>query len=98
MDKDEIRAVIKFFRLEKMEIKSRLDAILGNLSSPSFSTVNFWVSEFKRGRTHTSDELYSERPKTVTIPEIVDKIRDMVLPDRRIKVREIEEAVGISYE
>jgi len=28
----------------------------------------------------------------------MDKIHDMVLADRRIKVREVEEAVDISYE
>lgn len=100
MDKFEIRAVIKFFHLEgksSKEIKSRLDAVLGD-SSPSFSTVSFWVAEFKRGRTHTNDDPRSGRPKTATTPEIIDKIHDMVLADRRIKVREIEEAVGISYE
>ena len=32
----------------------------------------------------------------VTTPEMIDKIHDMVLSDRRIKVREIVEATGIS--
>ena len=32
----------------------------------------------------------------VTTPEMIDKIHDMVLNDRRIKVREIVEAIGIS--
>ncbi|XP_015432649.1 PREDICTED: histone-lysine N-methyltransferase SETMAR-like [Dufourea novaeangliae] len=100
MDRTEIRAVIKFFHSEgktATEMKPRLDAVLGN-ASPSFSTVNFWVSEFKRGRSHTIDAPCSGRPKTATTPEIVDKIHDMVLADRRIKVREIVEAVSISYE
>jgi len=49
-------------------------------SSPSFSTVSFRVSEFK----HTSDEpLHLKHPK---LPEIV-KIHDMILADRRIKVK-----------
>jgi hypothetical protein len=34
----------------------------------------------------------------VTTPEIVDKIRDVVLANRQIKVSEIVEAVRISYE
>ncbi|KAH0811281.1 hypothetical protein GEV33_011508 [Tenebrio molitor] len=38
------------------------------------------------------------RPKTVTTPEIVDKIHDVTLADRRIKVHEIAEAVRMSYE
>ena len=32
----------------------------------------------------------------VTTLEMIDKIQDMVLSDRRIKVREIFEATGIS--
>uniref|UniRef100_T1HY16 Uncharacterized protein n=1 Tax=Rhodnius prolixus TaxID=13249 RepID=T1HY16_RHOPR len=36
--------------------------------------------------------------QTVTTPEIIDKIHDMVMDDRRVKVREIASAVGISNE
>ena len=32
----------------------------------------------------------------VTTPEVIEEIHDMVLSDRRIKVREIVEATGIS--
>ncbi|MCP6645975.1 hypothetical protein NL493_27890, partial [Klebsiella pneumoniae] len=38
------------------------------------------------------------RPVEVTTPEIIDKIQDMVMDDRRVKVREITSAVGISCE
>lgn len=33
-----------------------------------------------------------QRPVEVTIPEMIDKIHDIVLGDRRIKIREIVEA------
>lgn len=78
------------------EIKFRLNYVFGNFSS-SFSTVNFWVSKFKRNRIHASGKPRSRCPEMATTPEIVDKIHDMILADRRIKLREIEEAVGISY-
>ena len=61
-----------------------------------FATVYNWLNEFKRGRTPTKDEHRSGRPMEVTTPEMIDKIHDMVLSDRRIKVREIVEATGIS--
>ena len=56
------------------------------------------MSEFRRGRKQTGDEPRTGRPKTATTPEIVDKVHDMVLDDRRVKVHEIEEALGISRE
>jgi len=37
------------------------------------------------------------KSKTTITSEIVDKIHDMVLADRRIKMREIKEGVSISY-
>jgi len=51
---------------------------------------NFFA-EFKRGR-----EPRSERPKTATTPENIAKVHDMLLDDRRVKVREIGNAIGIS--
>jgi histone-lysine N-methyltransferase SETMAR len=99
MEKNEFRAVIKHFHMKKKtpkEIKAELDEVHGT-SAPSIQTVYNWVNEFKRGRTNTSDAERSGRPNEVTTPEIVDKIHDMVLEDRRVKVREIEEATGISH-
>jgi hypothetical protein len=46
----------------------------------------------------TSIAEYSGHPVEATTPEIVDKIHDMVMDDRRVKVREIASAVGISSE
>ncbi|GBP85450.1 Histone-lysine N-methyltransferase SETMAR [Eumeta japonica] len=46
----------------------------------------------------TSDAERSGRPKEVITPEIVDKIHEMILNDRRMKVRELTHAVGISTE
>uniref|UniRef100_T1HEC8 Uncharacterized protein n=1 Tax=Rhodnius prolixus TaxID=13249 RepID=T1HEC8_RHOPR len=46
----------------------------------------------------TSDAERSGRPVEVTTTEIIDKIHDMVMDDRRVKVREIASAVGISNE
>jgi len=49
------------------------------------------VNEFKCGRTSTCDAFRSERPIEAAMPEIIDKV-DIVLPDRRVKVRELIEA------
>jgi len=60
--------------------------------------VKKWFTEFRCGRTSTSEAERSGRPKEVVTPEIVDKIHGMILNDRRMKVREVAEAVGISTE
>ncbi|EFN83711.1 Histone-lysine N-methyltransferase SETMAR, partial [Harpegnathos saltator] len=65
-------------------------------SAPSFITVKYWMAEFKRGRTSCQDEHRSGRPNEVTTPEMVKKIHKMVLDDRRLKVRELADMVGIS--
>lgn len=99
MEKNEIRAVIKFFCLENMtgkDIKARLDSTLGD-SAPSKATVYNWVNEFARGRTSCEDEQRAGRSVEVTTPENDKKVYKMVMADRRVKVREIVEAMGISY-
>lgn len=98
MEKLEIRGVIKYLHkkgLSGQEIHNDMVNVLGE-SAPSYATVKNWVAEFKRGRTSIEDEPRSGRPKTATTTEIVAKVHDMVLNDRRIKVREIANIMGIS--
>jgi len=57
-----------------------------------------WAAEFKRGRISLEDDPREERPKSATTPEITEQVHDMVLDDRRMKVREIAETIGISKE
>ncbi|KYN37246.1 Histone-lysine N-methyltransferase SETMAR [Trachymyrmex septentrionalis] len=85
MEKIGHRYVIQYFHLKGLSptnIKAELDSTLEE-SAPSFTTVKYWVAEFKRGRTSCEDEHRSGRPK-------------MVLGDRRLKVRELADMVNIS--
>ena len=59
--------------------------------------VKKWFTEFRCGRTSTIDAEHSGRPVEVAIPEAIEKIRNVVLADRRLKAREIVEAIGISH-
>jgi transposase len=100
MDKTEYRAVIKFFVKEDLtrnEIHSKFIKVYGD-SSPSFSTILIWDAEFKRGRTGLENNPREGRPKSATPPEIIEQVHDMVLDDRRMKVREIAETIGTSKE
>jgi hypothetical protein len=65
--------------------------------SPSFSTIKKWAAKFKRGCTSLEDDPCEGHPKSAT-PEIIEQVHDIVLDDRRIKVHEIAETIGISKE
>jgi len=56
------------------------------------------VAHFKRGDFSTCDAPGPGRPKTLTIPEIIDQIHELILEDRRISVKSIAEQLGISRE
>lgn len=78
-------------------IYDELKNVLGECAL-SYDTVKNWVAEFKRGRTCVQDEAHPGRPKSVTTPEMVVKVHDMVLADRRLKLSEIADTTGISKE
>ena len=52
----------------------------------SYATANNWVAQFKRDFS-TCDALRPGRPKTVTTPEIIDQIHELILEDRRIPAK-----------
>ena len=90
--------MIKHLHMKGLTTK-KIKAELNNVHSTSasaFATVYNWVNEFKRG-TSTCDASRSGRPIEAATPEIIDKINDIVLTDRRMKVRELIEATGISH-
>ena len=67
-------------------------------SSPLFSTVKIWTAEFKHGRTSLEGDPREGRRKSETSSEIIEQLHDMLLDDRRMKVLEIAETIGISKE
>ncbi|KAG5320520.1 SETMR methyltransferase, partial [Acromyrmex heyeri] len=96
--KEQYRSMICFLFLDGKtceEIKTKLDAVYGN-SSPSMTTVRYWFNEFKRDRSSVFEECPG-RPADVVTEEIVEKVLDMILADRRTNVHEVAEAIGVSY-
>jgi hypothetical protein len=53
-------------------------------------------AHFKRGVFHICDVRRPGRPKTVTIPGIIDLIHEIMLEDRQISAKPIAEQLGIS--
>jgi len=52
--------------------------------APSYATVKNWVVQFKHGDFSTCVAPQPGRPKTVTTPEIIDQIHELLLEDRWI--------------
>jgi len=96
----ETRAVINFFFLlgkAPKEIHAILLDTLGE-HAPSYATVKNWVAQFKRGNFSTCVAPRPGRPKTVTTPEIINQIQELILKDRRILAKPRAEQLGISRE
>jgi histone-lysine N-methyltransferase SETMAR len=90
LTKIEYRAVIKFLTKEghtPNQIKQRLDGVYGDLS-PSYSTVKKWAKCFRLGQESLEDDERSGRPTEVITPQKIAIIEEMVLEDRRLKVKE----------
>ena len=97
----ETRAVIKFFfflqRKAPKEIHSILTGTLGG-HAPSYLTVKNCMVRFKHSDFSTCDAPHPGRPKTVTTSDIIDQIHELILEDRQILAKSIDEQLGISRE
>jgi len=97
----ETRTVIKFFFFLERKALKKINAILIEKlgeHAPSYATVKNWVAQFKRGDFSTCDAPRPGRPKTVTTPEIIDQIHALILEDRLISAKSIDEQLEISPE
>jgi len=56
------------------------------------------VTQVKGGDFSTCDAPRPGQPKTVTTPEIIYQIHELILEDRRISAKSIAEQMGISRE
>jgi len=79
------------------EIRAILTETLGE-HAPSYFIVKNWVAWFKRGDFSTCDAPRPGRPKTVTTPEIIDQIHDLISEHHRISAKSMPEQMGISRE
>ena len=56
-----------------------------------------WYSHFKTGRTSIDEDPRSGQPSTSTDDVDIDAVRDLILQNHRLTIREIAEDVGISF-
>ena len=89
----ETRAVINFFSLQgkaPKEIHAILTETLGEHAS-LYATIENWVAQFKHGDFSTCVVPHPGRPKTVTNPEIIDQIHELILEDHWISAKSTAE-------
>jgi len=90
-----------FFFLLQVKAQKEIHAILKETLreyASSYATVKKWVAQFKRGDLSTCVAPRPGRPKTLTTPEIIDQIHELILEDRRISAKSRAEQLGISRE
>jgi len=86
----ETQTVIKFFSPLQGKVPKEIHAILTETLweyAPSYATVKNWVALFKRDDFSICVAPRPGRPKTVTTPEIIDQIHELILEDRRISAK-----------
>ena len=55
-----------------------------------------WFADFKLGRANTDDAERSGRPSSAVVLENIKKAHQMVLADRKFKLREVADTLKIS--
>ncbi|UYV66407.1 K02A2.6-like [Cordylochernes scorpioides] len=97
METNEIRAVIKYLCKKGMLPMEIFEGMVDTLreDAPSYSPVKKWVAAFKLARISTEDEHRPGGPVESVTQENIDKIHVLVMLDRRMTVRRIEETLGI---
>ena len=63
---------------------------------PSYDVVKHWCKQFKCGRMSIHDEPRSGRPSTSCDDDPIHKVEQMILEDRRVKVKNIAVELGIN--
>ena len=94
----EYRSVIKFLVLRKtpsLRIIEMLEETYGS-DSPSKSTVNRWINEFRGGRQLVFDSDKSGRPSEIDSSQKKLKLEKLIKEQRRITVRNLAASINVS--
>jgi ABC-type multidrug transport system ATPase subunit len=99
-DVKEQRICMKFcFMLSKTatEIHQMLKEVFGEQASNQARTFE-WFKRFKDGWESVEDHKHSGRLSTCTTLEMIAKVREVILEDRRQTIHNVCNRVGLSYE
>ena len=93
------RAVIDYLLKKGLNLKGIHEELVNTYggSAPSYATTKRWVSEFKHGRESLKDSDRCGRPVIVNTPEMISKVLEMIMLDRRFTTRHIAETLRLSH-
>jgi len=88
----------RFFSLQGRALKEIHAILIETLGEHAqlYATVKNWVAQFKDGDFSICDAPRPGRPKTVTTPEIIEQIHELILEDRRISAKSVARQLVIS--
>ena len=98
-DFHEQHACIKFcFKLGKTatECYEMLKTAFGE-QAMGYSQTFQWFCRFKAGRTSTDNDKQSGRPVSSSIPELIERMHQIIHQDRHRTIDEVSMLVGISH-
>jgi len=99
VEKMEQRICIKFCFKNGIKCSTVLEML--NVAFGEFSmnktSVYKWYKRFQEGREDVEDDERPGRPSTSTIDDNVEKVKKMIIDNRRIIIREVADDVGISF-
>ncbi|GFT52137.1 HTH_48 domain-containing protein [Nephila pilipes] len=91
----EKRYCIKFcqkLRDSQSQTIRKIQQVFGE-DAMGITQIKEWFNRFKDGRTSTER---CDRPQTARSAANIERVRNLVMADRRLTVREIEEEVGVN--
>ena len=80
--------------LTQQQCIDELNSIFG-YEAPSRTSVYRWYFEFNRGRSSLQDKFREGCPKSAVVPETIDAVSQLILPDRYVTYHEIKTTLGI---
>jgi len=92
------RSAIKFCFLNGInaaETLKMLEKAYGDRALPKSTTYD-WYKLFKEGRERVEDEECLGRPSTSTDDAHIQKVKELVLANRRLTIRDIADEIGVS--
>ena len=95
---EEQRVIIRFLHLRGMkpiEIHGQLSETCSD-GIMDVKNVHSWVRQFKEGRTSCENNPKEPRPCTSQSEDMIARVEQVVMEDRRLSVRQIAASTGIS--